>query len=814
MPSYTAIRDRLPSLYRPQPEAGPGPLFVRMLRAVGERLDEVDEAAGDTMQAHWLELADRALYSPWFRRARALGGKPEIALDDPALEQFPFVADLARLAALLPLSPWREPPAQRELVEAFRQRIRRIVALYSNGLGTVPALRAMIEAQLPVDLSAPPPLRDRPFALEEFAPVPMPALAAPSRGAPADLVGPLMRWRVTNDGVAPVAPVVYVQGVAPQPDQVDACEDPVVELFSAGRARVRVGISYKGTLAPGQTLRLRPSYSSWLGGPAGLLRTESRPGEAPADPTAPGPWQAAPGAPAGVVKALEQTRDAMLWAAVDNGDAGALWRFDGATWTEIVTQLPNVHCLARDGDTLLAGTAKGLLRLVLYPPDSDTPRPRPEPQQLDALAVQALLRARDGTWWAGTARGLAKLGAGDALEPFVLGADAATRVSVHALHQDRTGTLYLGTARGVFQHQPFTGDWYWYSGRESSDQRPDWRPFAPELPPARRGFPVAADVFLPPVRSLLRGRDASLWLGTDEGIARYVARPVDGLAYTTLLEAFPDITTGRVHRIVEDERGQVWFACAQGVLRFDGRDWWQVRGGALARLGASGTLGRHWRFNRATGRWESAERRAGTSVWTPFAGAARATNEKATLTLAWTDGVVADLGGWDGDAFSADAGAQPGPLGMRYKPDERRIVDGGLPAVPRLPAGASVWRYLKREGADAPAPKTLPAWTSEGRLLPPPEEQAAPQEGRHGAKRPLDLSDFDDAVYAYNPAARVWLAWEPRRPLSVLARIATLKDEAALDPAVIDRVWEGLEQVRPAGVRALLAVDEEIVKGR
>jgi hypothetical protein len=34
-----------------------------------------------------------------------------------------------------------------------------------------------------------------------------------------------------------------------------------------------------------------------------------------------------------------------------------------------------------------------------------------------------------------------------------------------------------------------------------------------------------------------------------------------------------------------------------------------------------------------------------------------------------------------------------------------------------------------------------------------------------------------------------------------------------MDPAVLDRVWQGIQQVRPAGVQAVLAVEEEIVRG-
>jgi hypothetical protein len=311
------------------------------------------------------------------------------------------------------------------------------------------------------------------------------------------------------------------------------------------------------------------------------------------------------------------------------------------------------------------------------------------------------------------------------------------------------------------------------------------------------------------------GPDAALWIGTDRGIARYLARAISGLAYTTLLEAFPELASGRVTAIEEDERGLLWFATEQGVFRYDGRDWWLVQGGALVRLGSTLAPPGHWRFRRDTARWEFFGARAPAGTWNAVTPAPRGTVEPAVRAVAWTDGVHADLGAWDGTTFTPADEAVPAALRMRYKPGEERAVDGGLPGVPRVPPGDSVWRYLALEPpAPPPAPRTLPAWTVEGRLLPPPPGREAPEEGRWSAAAPSDFSVFDDAVFAYPPAARVWMAWQPRRPLTVLARLGTLSAGERIDPAVLDRVWQGIEQVRPAGVRAMLAVDGEIVRGR
>ena len=77
---------------------------------------------------------------------------------------------------------------------------------------------------------------------------------------------------------------------------------------------------------------------------------------------------------------------------------------------------------------------------------------------------------------------------------------------------------------------------------------------------------------------------------------------------------------------------------------------------------------------------------------------------------------------------------------------------------------------------------------------------------------PPPESDFDLAVFAYNPAARVWFEWQARRPLSVLVRLKKIAPDETIDPAVVDRVWQGIQQVRPAGVSVRLAVEEDIVK--
>jgi hypothetical protein len=730
----------------------------------------------------------------------------------------PYLDDLGRLGALLPLAPWQQPPALRETVEAYRLRVDRTVALYRDGLGTRPALARSVAAQLPVDLRAAFEERDRPFTVEERAPSGAVTAAVATRGAPDAVLGPLMRWTVDQAGEAPVVPTLYVQGVEPAADRVDAAVDPVIELFASGDGgeRVRLGVAFAGTLGAGETLRLRPAFSSWLGAASGLLRARSLPAAATAaDPTAPGPWNAAAGAPAGGVTALVQTRDRVLWAAFEGDGGGAvLGRFDGHAWSEALTALPAVHCLAEDGDDLLLGTAAGLLRMPQHPAEGDAFAAAPV-AGLDDRAVFALLaaEAEGGGFWAGGERGVDRLAADGGVAGVGLTGELATPIA--AIARDGTGALYFGGELGVFQHQPAAGRWYWFAGGERGDQVADWREL---IPGPAAALPAPEAVFLPPVRSLLRGPDASLWLGTDRGLARYVAASLGGSSYDTRLEAVPELGAGAVAALAVDERDGVWAATEGGLLRFDGRDWWRPVGageswrrlGAAAVFFAGEALPRGaWRFVRGTAPADGSWQRFGRD-WEDVAEEAPAAAAAAVRALAWTDEAAADLGAWDGSAFTPAADVEEALLAIRYKPSEDRVVSGGLAAVPRLPPGRSTWRYLRRESAAAGEPADRPAWTVEGRLLPPPAE-AAPVEGRYDVDAP-PASAFDQAVFAYPPAARVWLSWRPRRPLSVLVRLLRRRPGEALEPAVLDRVWQGIQQVRPAGAQVALALDEEVVR--
>jgi hypothetical protein len=384
---------------------------------------------------------------------------------------------------------------------------------------------------------------------------------------------------------------------------------------------------------------------------------------------------------------------------------------------------------------------------------------------------------------------------------------------VHTLHEDASGNLYVGGSLGLFQKQAGTGHFYWYSGEGAVEQQADWEPLGQ--------LPSPDQVFLPPVTAIHRGlrtTDSSLWIGTENGICRYLARSSGGLAFETVLEAFPDLGGMRVFSISEDERGLVWFCTSRGLFRFDGRDWWQYQTSNWVQQGRADTVYTapptprgSWRFDRAQSQWQQFN--PNRREWMNFNGEVRSSNEASVLGVYWTDGVSAEVGSWDGSQFSTSAPVDPSQLVVRFKPDEQRLRDGGIPAIPRLATGESVWRYLSMEPDDFTPPAGRPFWTTEGRLLPPPPHLAAPGEGRYNINAPPPSSDFNETVFAYPPQARVWMQWSPRQLLSLTVRLQRRQPGELIDPAITDRVWQSLQQVRPAGVRVLLAIAEEIVKG-
>jgi hypothetical protein len=112
-----------------------------------------------------------------------------------------------------------------------------------------------------------------------------------------------------------------------------------------------------------------------------------------------------------------------------------------------------------------------------------------------------------------------------------------------------------------------------------------------------------------------------------------------------------------------------------------------------------------------------------------------------------------------------------------------------------------------------PISANRPWWSREGRLFHN-TDYDTPYPGRYNIVFPTgDSHWFGEVVFAYRPAARIWFEWSARRRFSVTVRLHRRNNQESIPPAVIDRVWQGIQRVRPAGVLLMLAVDNTIVRG-
>lgn len=807
----------LPSLYRPQPQDQG--ILVDLLNQWGSELDSISDQMTQIMQAHWHGFADRAQYNPYFNRDRAQRDLPPLSPNTPELDErrllneFPYIHDLARLGALLELPVWREPSELRENVESYRIRLRKMFQIYRNGLGTLDALRAIVEANLPLAMDQPLVHRHRSFSVEEYAPVGLREQDALARGAPLDTVGPLMRWELNNDGQQTVAPTVYIEGVAPSPGEFEATERPAIELMG-GPGQPGISLAYGGTLAPGQVLRLAPRPVTFLATSNDLLQATGSIGQE----TARFGWQAMPGLSGNNIRLLAQTRERTLWAVVDNAGSSELWRYRGSNWLRVQAgfAFANIARLKAFDHDLYIGDDNGLHTLNALPEIEDDYLLQTSP--LFAGPVYDML-FDNGRFWFATGSGVFSAAPGDTL-PTATPLQAATYCI--ASHEGRS--LYFGGELGVVHFHLGYQRWTQLVAESASDLDPDWQPFDGASP---------ATPFLPPVTDLVVNSDASLWLATSQGLARYFCARNShaGLAYSTQLQAFPDLTQGRVSQLATDANGILWVCAENGLLRFDGRDFaeyleaddhWQSLGAATSLYPDAVTAqarGR-WRFNRSlpSPAWEQFD--SVSAIWQTPAPALRTNTGRSVQALLLSHSLQADLGTWNGDDFNPDANPEV-PLTefrVRVKRSATEIVDGGLVALPPLPAGRSSWRYLAAEIAPLHVPASTPWWSREGRLVPAGDEAFAPYPGRFRLAGPDPVAGYpagryDDVVYAYLPAARVQFTWQEKKTFSLMVRLSKRSTDEVIHPAILDRVWQGMNNVKPAGAKLMLAVENETVRG-
>ncbi len=825
MAKYERLTALLPSLYRPEPDDET--LLNRLLQSTGAVLDEATVQAHHVMFAHWFDVADKATWDAHHQTERRERGLPPVnvrnAKDQREILTYPYINDLGRLCGLLGIPPWREPALLRETVEEYRQRVADLLEAYRRGLTTVPALRRLIEAELPEDMSGSLAQQRWPFAIEEPRALNRHRLAVM---VPESQVGaaisPLWRWQVPPAADAMATPTVFLQGVTPGGD-LQATVRPGIECITPFATPVGVALAYTGTLAPGQTLRLQPVRRSWL------LRENAlqvcvlpTPANVADDPSANGPWQPVTGVPAGEVLAVSEAVDHSLWLVIRSGDTDSLYRYDGSNFIRIDEGSPATAftCVRCHGHQVFLGTAQGLYRADLFPVGGNYSLVQvaaitTEVHQLAEVFHHLTIACGDG---------LLSLDAGLGVHKHWL-----PGTPVYAVVQ-RAQTLLLGVDAGLVRVR--ANEWALYDGTTTSEDQPDWRVLtAAEIATAAGGVAAVTQLALTP--------EGSLWLGNATGLARYHAQAQEsGNAYQTVLEAFPDLCTA-VHGLQVDERGLLWVACAEGLLRYDGRDvaqydfsanLWQPLGQAdrVYPDEVSSEARGHWRYSRSETRWERFQPRqkrfgsAGLALRTQKGPLVRA--------LLFSESVVAEVGQFDGTTFTPVSVVAHDQLRVRIKPDQTRVLAGGLVAMPRPLTNASSWRYLQLEPAEFLVPDERPWWSTEGQLFPEPNARL-PWPGHFRGDASLFKQDaysldpnatnasdvFDPvlsneaAIFIYPPSANVWMEWPARPRIGVQVRLFK-RGGQPIDPAITDRVWASLQRARAASVPIALLVEGSVIK--
>lgn len=803
MPTFDKLVDRLPSLWRPQP--GDRTLLAEWLAAVGQAFDGAAANGQHVLRAHWADTADAAVWDAHYsalRRERRQGApQARDPQDRREIQRYPYVDDMARLAALLDLPPWRDPASLRETVEEYRQRVADVVDAYGEGLTTVAALRRLIDAALPEDMAAPLAAQRGRFAIEE--PVALRRGVLPLTAPPAvqegDQVGPLARFAVAGSGT-PGFVIEGVEATAPS----GATVAPMVERYTPAAAVKGIAVAYTGTLGAGEALRLLPSRRTWLLRDASLWASaEQTPANAARDPSANGPWAEAGAAGAGRLSNASAAADGALWALQQDGAAWRVQRFDGSVVAAVDTDAPAgpFHALLCQGDSAWLGTDAGLFRCPLWPVAGPL-RWSAVPGVAGAVRVLQPEPAGDGLRAAG-AQGVWLLDAGGA----VAGQRHAA-LDLQAYLADGAAE-WLATASALFSHRQ--GQTWRYDGAAVSENLADWLRCAPDNLQASP---------LPGVRDIARTPDGALWLGTGDGLACWRVAD-DG---TTRFEAFPDLVPGEVSRLRLDDRGMLWVAGIGGLFRFDGRDLAQhdLDRARWLPLGAADTAypddsraepRGHWRYDRAGSRWERFDGRR----FAPSTLALRASAGPPVADVLLCPALSAEFGSFDGSRFHPSGTVPAAQLRLRVKPAEDRIVDGVAPYLPPPAPGAS-WRYLQLAESPAAPAAGRPWWSTEGQLFPLPRRVAAVPGHHRGDAATFDgdaffgEGQFDQSVFVYTPSARLW-ALPPGTPtLGIRVRLLLADPGQAIDPALAERVWQLIARARPAGVPMQLMAEGQFLK--
>jgi hypothetical protein len=214
MPRVDQVIQHLPIVYGAEDRTT---LLFQVLRAFAAVMDGYDNALLEVMRSHWVDHAN-------------------------------VLGDLTGLGVLFDIRR-----REGEGLEAYRQRLKRVVAAYLAGVGTVQVVKDITAATLGIDKNSPA------YDLIQIIENPPRLAASPWRE-----VSYLSEWRVTVQGFEPlgengqpepIKPTILIGGVG------NRTVNPMVMSVTAGTL-----VGFQGVVPDGQVLTIRPDGTASLDG--------------------------------------------------------------------------------------------------------------------------------------------------------------------------------------------------------------------------------------------------------------------------------------------------------------------------------------------------------------------------------------------------------------------------------------------------------------------------------------------------------------------------------------------------------------------
>jgi ligand-binding sensor domain-containing protein len=225
----------------------------------------------------------------------------------------------------------------------------------------------------------------------------------------------------------------------------------------------------------------------------------------------------------GEVRSLYEDSAGTLWVRAVTG----LWRWKPGPATFHPIDRPSSVLDTGDGALLIA-TLGGIRRLV---DGKDTAWPLPG--VVGSLAVNKLLRDRNGGLWVGTIdRGILHVHEGHT-DAFTQ-SDGLSGNHIGSLFEDREGDIWVGTADGLDR----------------------FREYAIPTMTTKQGLSNGN------VMSVLAARDGSVWLATLDGLDRWKDRQI------TIYRRQNGLPDNIVNSLFEDSGGRIWAGTPSGVAYF------------------------------------------------------------------------------------------------------------------------------------------------------------------------------------------------------------------------------------------------------